>query len=201
MCAQSCPTLCDPLDSTRQVPLFFPPGKNTGAGCHFLLQGSFPTQASNLSVLHWQVDSLPRRHLWEARCTDINWSSSGLTVCVCERCTHSCLSAVSVSFGHHHKIPKTVGLTRRLLPLALESGQAKVKVLGNLGPGEGALPALETSTFWLASSPAGRDGALGPPALLPRTPTLLDQGPTLRTSFSLHHFLKGPIFNHSHIGG
>ena len=38
------------------------PGKNTGVGCHFLLQGIFPTQGSNpgfLYHLHWQVDSLP----------------------------------------------------------------------------------------------------------------------------------------------
>ena len=32
------------------------PGKNTRVGCHFLLQGIFPTQVSNLS---WQADSLP----------------------------------------------------------------------------------------------------------------------------------------------
>ena len=36
------------------------PGKNTGADCHFLLQGIFPTQVSNLHLLHWRVDSLPR---------------------------------------------------------------------------------------------------------------------------------------------
>ena len=39
-------------------PLDFP-GKNTGVGCHFLLQGPCPTQGSNLCLLHWQVDSLP----------------------------------------------------------------------------------------------------------------------------------------------
>ena len=33
--------------------------KNTGVGCHFLLQGIFPTQGSNVQLLHWQVDSLP----------------------------------------------------------------------------------------------------------------------------------------------
>ena len=33
--------------------------KNTGVGCHFLLKGIFPTQGSNLRLLHWQVDSLP----------------------------------------------------------------------------------------------------------------------------------------------
>ena len=28
------------------------PGKNTGVGCHFLLQGIVPTQGSNLGLLH-----------------------------------------------------------------------------------------------------------------------------------------------------
>ena len=41
---QSCPTLCDPMDCS-------PPGKNIGVGCHVLLQGIFPTQGSNLSLL------------------------------------------------------------------------------------------------------------------------------------------------------
>ena len=31
------------------------PGKNTGVGCHFLLQGIFLTQGSNPSLLHWQA--------------------------------------------------------------------------------------------------------------------------------------------------
>ena len=42
------------------------PGKNTGVGCHFLLQGIFPAQGSNLHLLHllhWQADSLPLHHL------------------------------------------------------------------------------------------------------------------------------------------
>ena len=42
------------------------PGKNTGAGCHFLCQSIFLTQGSNLylfSLLHWQADSLPLHHL------------------------------------------------------------------------------------------------------------------------------------------
>ena len=37
-------------------------GKNTGVGCHFLFQGIFPTQGSNLSLLRWQADSLPLSH-------------------------------------------------------------------------------------------------------------------------------------------
>ena len=42
------------------------PGKKTGVGCHFLLQGIFPTQGSNphlLHLLHWQVNTLPLNHL------------------------------------------------------------------------------------------------------------------------------------------
>ena len=38
------------------------PSKNTRMGFHFLLQGIFPTQGSNLlllCLLYWQVDSLP----------------------------------------------------------------------------------------------------------------------------------------------
>ena len=38
------------------------PDKNTGVGCHFLLQGSFPTQVLNprlLPLLRWQAGSLP----------------------------------------------------------------------------------------------------------------------------------------------
>ena len=41
------------------------PGKNTRVGCHFLLQGIFPTQVLNLHLWHWQVDSfyLPFRSI------------------------------------------------------------------------------------------------------------------------------------------
>ena len=38
------------------------PGKNTGLGCHALLQEIFLTQGLNpplLHLLHWQVDCLP----------------------------------------------------------------------------------------------------------------------------------------------
>ena len=36
---QSCLTLCDPIDSSHRLPRpWDSPGKNTGVGCHFLLQ-------------------------------------------------------------------------------------------------------------------------------------------------------------------
>ena len=37
------------------------PGKNTGVGCHALLQGIVPTQGSNLGLLHWWILSPQRR--------------------------------------------------------------------------------------------------------------------------------------------
>ena len=52
--AQSCLTLNDP-----KVCPWNSPGKNTGVGCHSLLQGIFPTQGSNPCHLYWQADSLP----------------------------------------------------------------------------------------------------------------------------------------------
>ena len=45
--AQSCPTLCDPL-----ICPWNSLGQNTGVGCYSLLQEIFPTQESNLGLLH-----------------------------------------------------------------------------------------------------------------------------------------------------
>ena len=50
------------LEPTRLLCPWDSPGMNTGVGCHALLQGIFPTQGSNpslLHLLHWQVGSLP----------------------------------------------------------------------------------------------------------------------------------------------
>ena len=40
------------LQSSRVLCPWDFPSKNTGVGCHFLLQGIFPTQGSNLHLLH-----------------------------------------------------------------------------------------------------------------------------------------------------
>ena len=40
------------LQPTRLLCPWAFPGKNTGVGCHFLLQGIFPTQGSNPGLLH-----------------------------------------------------------------------------------------------------------------------------------------------------
>ena len=61
-----------PWTVVHQAPLpWDSPGKNTGVGCHFLLQGTYLTQGLNLHLLrllHWQADSLPLRHLDSGYC-------------------------------------------------------------------------------------------------------------------------------------
>ena len=62
-CMLSCSVLLDSLWPHRLKPtrLLSPwgfPGKNTGVGCHFLLQGIFLSQGSNLCLLHQHADSL-----------------------------------------------------------------------------------------------------------------------------------------------
>ena len=56
---KSCPTVLQPQGPAVLLCPWDFPGKNTGVGCHFLHQGIFPTQGSNL---HWQADSLPPSH-------------------------------------------------------------------------------------------------------------------------------------------
>ena len=61
---QSYTTLCSPMDCSPPGSSVRgdSPGKNTGVSCHALLQGVFPTQGSNpslLCLLHWQAGSLP----------------------------------------------------------------------------------------------------------------------------------------------
>ena len=48
----SCSVLSNPLWLARLLCPWDSPGKNTEVGCHFLLQEIFPTQESNLRLLH-----------------------------------------------------------------------------------------------------------------------------------------------------
>ena len=54
------------LQLTRLLYSWNFPGKNTGMGCYFFLQGIFQIQGSNVHLLHllyWQANSLPLSHL------------------------------------------------------------------------------------------------------------------------------------------
>ena len=64
LASKMCLTLCNPMNYS--LPGLCPwdfPGKNTGEGCHFLLQGIFLTPGSNLHLLPWKMDYLPLSHL------------------------------------------------------------------------------------------------------------------------------------------
>ena len=54
--AYSCPTLCNPMDCILAGSSIHgdSPGKNTGEGCHALLQGIFPIQELNLCLPHFR---------------------------------------------------------------------------------------------------------------------------------------------------
>ena len=55
---QLCPTLCNPIDWSLPGSSIHgdSPGKNTGVGCHALLQGIFPTQGWNSGLPYcWQI--------------------------------------------------------------------------------------------------------------------------------------------------
>ena len=56
--AKSCLTLRIPWTARLLCPRDFP-GKNTGVGCHFLLQGNLPNPGIKSMSPAWQADSLP----------------------------------------------------------------------------------------------------------------------------------------------
>ena len=62
--AKSCPTLLCPygLYATRLLCPWDSPGESTGVGCRFLLQEIFLTRGLNLSLQHWQMESIPLSH-------------------------------------------------------------------------------------------------------------------------------------------
>ena len=62
--SMSCLTFlrCHGVQPTRLLCPWYFPGKNTGMGCRFLLQGIFLTQGWSLGLLHWQVSSSPLSH-------------------------------------------------------------------------------------------------------------------------------------------
>ena len=71
--AQSCPTLCHPMDCSPPGSSVHggSPGKNTGVGCYALFQGIFPTQGSNPGLPHYRqifYHELPGKPTFSTRC-------------------------------------------------------------------------------------------------------------------------------------
>ena len=93
-----CPTLCDPMGCSLPVSSVHgnSPGKNTGAGCHALLQRIFPTQGSNSGlpccrrilyclnyqgsprILEWVAYPFSRETSWPRNRTRVSCIAGGL---------------------------------------------------------------------------------------------------------------------------
>ena len=81
--AQSCPTLCDPMDCSPPGSFVHgdSPGKNTGVGCCAFLQGIFPTQGSNPGLLHCRQNLYCLSHQGSPLLTIESESESCSVVC------------------------------------------------------------------------------------------------------------------------
>ena len=96
------------------------PGKNAGMGCHFLLQGIFLTQGSNLHLLHWQADSLPLCHLGSPYYVSL----CGYLSCLKPSCLPTAQRVKSKQSGGY--IRRSLSLVRSL-PLTVVLPQLKFK--------------------------------------------------------------------------
>ena len=105
--------MCDSLQPHRLLPtrLLCPcnfPDNNTGVGCHFFFQSSFPNEGSNLSLLHllhWQVYSLPLCHLGNLICQcAVLCCSKSLQLCstLCDPMYVSCQVPMSRGFSRQN---------------------------------------------------------------------------------------------------
>ena len=92
------------MDKSHRVPLSMDfPGKNTGVGCHFLLQRILPTQGWNpclLCLLHWQADSLPGRH-----CQIATPFAKQTILSLTEKSWHPCKKLSDHKYGFISELP------------------------------------------------------------------------------------------------
>ena len=109
LCAKSlqlCPTLSNPMDCSLPVSSIhrYSPGKNTGVGCHALLQGIFLTQGSNLCLL------------WHLHCRWIlyGWATGEASVTRLMICKWRTWSLISLAIGHRMDWSKCKGLDQHL---------------------------------------------------------------------------------------
>ena len=78
------------------------PGKNTGVGCHFLLQGIFPTQGSNPGLLHCRQILYPESRGKPRLGPDlINPIATSLQTCELENRNDICCKPLDLSGAHN----------------------------------------------------------------------------------------------------
>ena len=104
-CTQSfqvCPTLCDPLEPTRLLCPWDSPGKNTGVGCHALLQGDLPNpgiQPASLMSPSLAGEFFPTNTTWEAPA--ICESCTSLSTGICFHLSYLSRSRIPGLHGHY----------------------------------------------------------------------------------------------------
>ena len=107
--AQSCPTLCDPMDYSPPGSSVHgdSPGKNTGVGCHALLQGIFPTQGWNSGFLYCrQILNRVRHqgiHIEESNCNRMFCSIKVTQNHFREFCVEGASEKLNDGQGHNDK--------------------------------------------------------------------------------------------------
>ena len=119
-CSLSCArSFASPWNVAHQAP-WDSPGKNTGAGCHFLLQGISLTQGSNLHLwhlLHWQVDSLLINHLgspsYRLKCILYIYMHLYICICVCVSCLAVSDSLQPYGLYVAHQATLSMGFSRQ----------------------------------------------------------------------------------------
>ena len=101
-------------DSLRPHRLSMPGYSNTGVGCHFLLQGIFPTQGLNLHLLHllyWQAESLPRLYFY--------LPNTDAIFLICLTRNYNAILSRSGESRHRHLIPDLKEMVFNFLPLSM----------------------------------------------------------------------------------
>ena len=161
-CAQSCQTLCDPMD-------FSPPdssvhedslGKNTGVGCHALLQWIFPTQGVEPSCPALEADSFCLSHQGSPRILEwVAYTSSRVSFQPRNRTRISCIAGGFFTIRVTRKaqedwsgspIPSPVDLPDPGIEVgspALQVDFSLTKLSGK--PGENTLPLKKSWKLWV----------------------------------------------------
>ena len=130
--AQSCLTLCNPMDCSLPGSSVHgdSPGKNTGIGCHALLQGIFPTEGLNPHLPHCRGffyllshKGSPRLLEWVAypfskgssqprNWTRVSWIAGGFCTSWATREAHFARLSFII---HHYKLLNRVSCTPQLI--------------------------------------------------------------------------------------
>ena len=136
---QLCPTLCNSMDwSWQPTRLLYPwnfPGKNTGVGCHALLQGLFPIQGLNPGLSHCRWILYHLSHEGSAnyqRNTNKNYNEVSL---------HTGQS------GHHQKVYKCGSVVKNLPASAEATGDLGFDPRSGRFSGEGSGNPLQYSCW------------------------------------------------------